>query len=159
MLFAAVITLTFASCTFDTIKVRSWKCVEGGEFPEYQYPRMCSGRNTYVPSIFTVNNESIGASWSYALHPERSFKVNHNHKTPQYTFHLEAFQCDSNGPAATIRVQPVTELTSAQVMFQVLFILLLLPLLVVCCIADSSGGNSFTPFFLFMHDDDRLHFE
>ena len=158
MLFAAFFTLTFASCTFDTIKVRSWKCVEGGEFPEHQYPRMCSGRNTYVPSIFTVNNESIGTSWSYALHPECSFKVNHYHKTPQYTFHLEAFQCDSNGPTATIRVQPVTEHTPAQVMFQVLFILLLLSPLVMYCIVDSSG-DSFTPFFLFMHDDDRAHFE
>ena len=47
----------------DTIQLDrniDWTCNPITEYPEYQYPIVCSDNNRYIPEIFTINNETIG---------------------------------------------------------------------------------------------------
>lgn len=166
--------LLHLTCRFETFRVDEWKCIQGGNYPEYQYPRLCSSRNEYIPQVFKIINASIETDdgtreWSLMLEPSRSFKIENDVKRPMYRFVIENFECTSLAKYnASIVVHPVKEETPIDCRNELIVLLFLSFLFLICCVISSHEPNRSDSDFTFGYilgshnsckSNSRPHFE
>ena len=162
----AIVAFTISACKFDSFHVGAkWNCIPGGRFPEYQYPRLCSPSNEYVPATFEVLNHTDGESWKLRLKPFLAYKIQDGKKTLQYTFDIDKFVCNSlDDFNVDITVIPVNERDPDSWKGELLWLLVLIVLLLTCMSChdknDSTSSSAFWGAWLGSRtSNERAHFE
>ena len=159
-----------SKCEFQTFSLGTkWKCIPGGDFPEYQYPGLCDPSNDMVPDTFEIVNRSDGLQWAYELKPSRSTVSKNSRKETMYLFNLDTFKCSSlTDYEASIIITPFNEKTPEQwwlEFFVTMTLVLVCILSCVCWDSYTSQHSTFDSAFWGAwvgsnrHEERKVHFE
>lgn len=126
---------------------KEWECRDTTEFPDYQMPRVCGPKNSYLPTVISIRQESMDTGSRVTMFPSVISKEriddsgNVLSKTKKYEMEIHAMVCKGSNVRAVINVTPASPYNPTSYYVEQVSAFLLIALLVVGFLACAAMAS------------------